>query len=341
MHMADALLSPTVGGIMWAATAITTVYCSKKVSANPDDRKIPLMGVLGAFVFTAQMINFAIPGTGSSGHLGGGILLAALLGPHASFLVMASVLIVQALFFADGGLLALGCNIFNLGFFPCLVAYPLIYKPIAGRTPTPAGVLSASLGASVIGLQLGSLGVVSQTWLSGVTELSYTSFIMFMQPIHLIIGMAEGVITAGVISFIWKARPEILSRAAGDLPVGDLPIKNVLIGFGLAALVTGGFLVLYVSENPDGLNWAVEQAGRTGTPERPATALQRNLAELQNKTAIQPEYQAKTDHSHRDRNTKSLAGLAGGIIVLLMVLVTGSIVRKIRLKNTSREQHLR
>ena len=91
---------------MWVASAGLIGYCSKKVRTVLDDRRVPLMGVLGAFIFAAQMINFAIPGTGSSGHLGGGIMLAILLGPHAAFLVIASVLVVQALCFADGGLLA-------------------------------------------------------------------------------------------------------------------------------------------------------------------------------------------------------------------------------------------
>src|SRR5512144_242562 len=122
--MADALLSPPVGGAMWAASASTIAWSSAKVRSGLNDRKVPLMGVLGAFIFAAQMINFTIPTTGSSGHLGGGLLLAVLLGPHAALLTMASVLTVQALFFADGGLLALGCNIFNLGVLPCCLAYP-------------------------------------------------------------------------------------------------------------------------------------------------------------------------------------------------------------------------
>src|SRR5512136_1177780 len=138
MHMADALLSPTVGGAMGAVTATAVAWCSREVRREADDRRVPLMGVLGAFLFAAQMINFSIPGTGSSGHLGGGLLLAILLGPHAAFLVIASVLTVQAFFFADGGLLALGCNIFNLGFFPAFVAYPLVYRVMAGdRHGTP------------------------------------------------------------------------------------------------------------------------------------------------------------------------------------------------------------
>ena len=92
MHMADALISPVVGGTMWAASAGLIGYCSKKVKDDLDDARIPLMGVVGAFIFAAQMINFTIPGTGSSGHLGGGMILAILLGPHAGFLTMASVL---------------------------------------------------------------------------------------------------------------------------------------------------------------------------------------------------------------------------------------------------------
>ena len=111
MHMADALLSPAVGGAMWAGSLGALIYCAKKMKEKMDEKMIPLMGVLGAFIFAGQMINFTIPGTGSSGHIGGGMLLAILLGPYAAFLVIASVLVIQALFFADGGLLALGANI--------------------------------------------------------------------------------------------------------------------------------------------------------------------------------------------------------------------------------------
>ncbi|MGL5205892.1 MAG: energy-coupling factor ABC transporter permease, partial [Acidaminococcaceae bacterium] len=114
MHMADALISPTVGFTMMMVTAGIAAYSIKKIQNDIDEKKIPLMGVIGAFVFAAQMINFAILATGSSGHLGGGILLAVLLGPYAGFLSMASILLIQALFFGDGGLLAYGCNVFNM-----------------------------------------------------------------------------------------------------------------------------------------------------------------------------------------------------------------------------------
>ncbi|MDD6235850.1 MAG: energy-coupling factor ABC transporter permease, partial [Clostridiales bacterium] len=108
MHMADALVTPAVGTAMYAASAAATVFSVKKVQLENDPKKIPVMGVMGAFVFAAQMINFTIPGTGSSGHLCGGMLLTALLGPYAAFLTMIGILFIQCLMFADGGLLALG-----------------------------------------------------------------------------------------------------------------------------------------------------------------------------------------------------------------------------------------
>ena len=122
------------------------------------------MGVLGAFIFAAQMINFTIPATGSSGHLAGGMILAILLGPYAAFLTIASVITVQALFFADGGLLALGCNIINMGGFACFIAYPLIYKKIAGARPTKGRILLGALVASILALQMGAFGVVLETY---------------------------------------------------------------------------------------------------------------------------------------------------------------------------------
>ena len=251
MHMADALLSPAVGATFWAGTIGTIGYASKKLKERPDDRKIPLMGVLGAFIFASQMINFTIPGTGSSGHLGGGMILAVLLGPHAAFLVMSSVLTVQALFFADGGLLALGCNIWNLGIYPCFVAYPLIYKPLAGDGRSARRTLVASLAGGIVGLQMGAVSVVLQTLLSGKTALPFTTFLLMMQPIHLAIGIVEGFVTAGVIHYVRAARPEILDSSASTAPLpAGISLRNVLVGFLALAIVTGGALSWFASALP-------------------------------------------------------------------------------------------
>lgn len=310
MHMADALISPAVGGAMWAGAAGLAAYAAKKVQSDLDDRKIPLMGVLGAFVFAAQMINFTIPGTGSSGHLGGGLLLAILLGPQAAFLTIASILTIQALFFADGGILALGCNIFNMGFLACFVAYPLIYKPLTGNTPSQSRLFIGSVLAAVIGLQLGAFGVVLETLLSGISELPFNTFVLLMQPIHLAIGLVEGLITAAIVMFVMKESPEILRKTAVNQPLGSLSIKGVVITLFIAALITGGALSWFASSDPDGLEWSI--AKTTGDEELKAPeGIHGLFAELQEKIAFLPDYNFKTDKSAAAETTASAKDTAG------------------------------
>ena len=337
--MADALISPAVGGTMWAATAGLIAYSSKKVKEAVDDRKVPLMGVLGAFIFAAQMINFSIPATGSSGHLGGGMILAILLGPWAGFLVMASVLTVQALFFADGGLLALGCNIFNLGFFSCFIAYPLIYKTIVKDNPTQAKIAVGSFLSALIGLQLGAFGVVLETVFSGISDLPFRTFVLLMQPIHLAIGIVEGLVTAAVVIFVWKARPEILNAAISSKPIGQIDIKKVLIGLLIAAAIAGGALSWFASANPDGLEWAMFKT--SGKEELEShEKVHTSLAGVQEKTAFLPDYGFKKAEREAgpeegskplwpavDTGT-SVAGLVGGAITLLMAVLIGWALKK-------------
>jgi len=338
MHMADALLSPAVGGTMWAATAATTLYCSKKVREEMDDGKIPLMGVLGAFIFASQMINFTIPGTGSSGHLGGGMILAILLGPYAAFLVMASVLTVQALFFADGGLLALGANIFNLGVFPCFLAYPFIYRPLAGKDPSPGRITLAAVVAAVVALQLGALGVVLETFASGISELPFSAFVLLMLPIHLGIGIVEGIVTAAVVHFVRTAQPDILTHAAAHRPLGGLSLRKVLVGLGVAAVVTGGALSWFASAYPDGLEWSI--AGVTGAEEveHGGGGIHAALSGLQEKTAFLPDYGFKAsgeEAAHEEEPTwpavdpgTSVSGLVGGLLTLLVAIGIGWLLRR-------------
>jgi len=128
MHVSDALISPQVGIAFWAISAGAAAYAIKKIDLESDRQQLPLVGVMGAFTFAAQMINFTIPGTGASGHLTGGLLLSVLLGPHLAFLTMMSLLLIQALFFADGGLIAYGVNVFNMGVLSCYLIYPFVYK---------------------------------------------------------------------------------------------------------------------------------------------------------------------------------------------------------------------
>lgn len=339
MHMADALLSPAVGGTLWVATAGTIAYCAKKVQQELDDRKIPLMGVLGAFIFAAQMINFSIPATGSSGHLGGGMILAILLGPYAAFLTIASVLTVQALFFADGGLLALGCNIFNLGIFPCFLAYPFIYKPIAGKIHTPMRIGLGATLAAIVGLQLGALGVVFETTASGISELPLSSFLMVMQPIHLAIGIVEGIVTTAVVTFVWKARPEILELTANARPLGNLAVGKIVGAVAVAAMVIGGTLSWFASSSPDGLEWSMAKVSGKEELESPEQGIHHSLANLQKKLAFLPDYAFKSAAAENPAEPqpqkwpmvdsgKTTSGLVGGALTLLLALMIGFLLRK-------------
>jgi cobalt/nickel transport system permease protein len=348
MHMADALLSPAVGGVMWATSAAAIAWSSRRLRRELDDSRVPLMGVLAAFIFAAQMVNFAIPGTGSSGHLGGGLILAVLLGPEAGFLAMASVLTVQALFFADGGLLALGCNICNLGFFPCFIAYPFIYRPLVGRQPTPRRLFAGAGVAAIVGLQLGACGVVVETALSGLSALPLGFFLLLMLPIHLAIGVVEGMVTALVIGFLWKARPEVFTPATSSRPVAGPPLRRLLAGVLAAALLTAGGLSWLASSRPDGLEWALSHAAAGSAADLPAGGGSPLLTAFQAKIALLPDYGFRTDGgkgaeaagvagsgrreaSPAVKAETSVAGLVGGSLTLLLAAGLGLLLRRRRL----------
>lgn len=336
MHMADALISPAVGLGFWAATAGLISFSAKKIKEKINDRLVPLMGVLGAFIFASQMINFSIPATGSSGHLGGGMILAILLGPYAAFIVMASVLTVQALFFADGGLLALGCNIFNLGFFPCFIAYPLIYEKIVGNNPTHGKIMTGSLIAAIVGLQLGAFGVVLETVFSGISELPFGTFVLLMQPIHLAIGIVEGIVTAAVVTFMWRARPEIIMDAARERSaIASLNIKKVLLGLVIVAAITGGALSWFASTHPDGLEWAMFKTSGHEELESEEN-IHGSMAAIQKKTAFLPDYGFRKNGPEIAESFEtqkeswpavepgtSVSGLVGGALTILVVVLIG------------------
>lgn len=354
MHMADALLSPAVGVTFWLASGAALAWSARKVRHDDRDYLVPLMGVLGAFVFAAMMINFTIPGTGSSGHIGGGLLLSILLGPHAALIVIASVLTVQALFFADGGILALGANIFNVGVCTCLVAYPLLYRPllaVAGASPSPRRIGAITLLAAVIGLQLGALGVVTETQLSGISSLPLSTFLLLMQPIHLAIGLVEGVASAALILFMRQARPDLFATPALALPTAPkrAPFPTRLIaGLGALALLGAGVFSWFASVQPDGLEWSI--ARTTGHSELQATesALHARFSAVQKKLALFADYKFTLDAKPGapevatrpgagkvpkpvwpavDAGT-SLAGIIGGAATLTLVMGVGFLLRR-------------
>ncbi|MDD5706137.1 MAG: energy-coupling factor ABC transporter permease [Kiritimatiellae bacterium] len=343
MHMADALVSPAVGGTMWVVSGGLLAYCANRVKTSARKDLVPMMGVLGAFVFAAQMINFSIPGTGSSGHLGGGLILTVLLGPYAAFLTIASVLTVQAFFFADGGLLALGCNIFNLGFFPAFVAYPLIYRVAVRSRHGASHAWGAAVLAAVVGLELGALGVVLETRASGISDLPLGAFLLLMLPIHLAIGVVEGLVTAAVIAFVAKARPEALPTAP---VIGDRGgPRTVLTALAVVAILIGGLASWFASTHPDGLEWSIAKVTGKETVADRGDGLHQRLAGIQTKTALLPDYGFRTSGSESSRGETeeapaaqawpavsagtSLSGIVGAATTLTLAALIGLALRLI------------
>jgi cobalt/nickel transport system permease protein len=340
MHMADALISPAVGGTLWVVSGGLIAFCARKVKQTLRDNLVPMMGVLGAFIFAAQMINFSIPGTGSSGHLVGGLILTVLLGPYAAFLVIASVLTVQAFFFADGGLLALGCNMFNMGFFPIFVGYPLIYRVMAKEQYGSSRAWVGAIIAAVVGLQLGAFSVVLETKASGISELPFSTFVLMMLPIHLAIGVVEGLATAAVVAFVAKARPEALQTAPS--PGASISLRPVLIGLAIAAVVTGGVASWFASTHPDGLEWSMAKVSGKEELESPGDGIHQGLAKVQEKTAFLPDYGFKSTEAAPETVAPSehaaapkpepwpavnagttVSGIVGGLMTLALACVVG------------------
>ncbi len=312
MHMADALVAPAVAGTMYVCSAVAAGYSVKKVRLEYEPKKIPVMGIMGAFVFAAQMINFTIPGTGSSGHLCGGMLLSALLGPYAGFITMIGVLLVQCLLFADGGILAFGCNVWNMAFYGCFIGALLIWNPIMKKGMSRIKIIVASVLGCVLTLQLGAFSVSLETFFSGVSKLPFTAFVGMMQPIHLAIGLVEGLITAAVLIFVYEARPELLVKSEQSTKKARLSFKSTLAVLAAAVVIVGGGISLVASSYPDGLEWSIEKL--TGSTEIDAEGKVYEQAEnIQEKTSLLPDYSFK--NSDGDMGTV-FSGIMGSAVVI-------------------------
>jgi cobalt/nickel transport system permease protein len=317
---------------MYAVSTGALARSTSKINSEVLEKKIPIMAVAGSFVFAAQMINFTIPATGSSGHIGGGILLAAMLGGYPALMTIAAVLSIQSLFFADGGLLALGANIFNLGVIPCLIVYPLIFKPLIKKGMNRKSLTIASILAVIVALQLGAFGVVVETVLSGVSMLPMLTFAMVMQPIHLAIGLVEGLVTAGILVFVFAMRPEILESSNQDTIIKrNTSLKRILAVFLISTLLLGGVVSIFASTNPDGLEWSIAKV--TGVSEIQAEGFVHTLSSsIQQITAFMPHYnQDKTDPSGSLNNTTA-AGLIGSGLTFLVAGSIGVAITKSKKK---------
>ena len=326
MHMADALVSPPVAATVAVASFAVGGYSVYKLKKESSPEKVPLMGIMGAFVFAAQMINFSIPGTGSSGHLCGGLLLAALLGPYGAFISMMTILLLQCLLFADGGLMAYGCNCWNMAFYACFFGYYCIYMPITKKEFSKKRIITASILGSVLSLQLGAFSVVIETLLSGVTKLPFTAFVALIQPIHIAIGAIEGIITAAVLIFVYNTRPEILENGRGE---AIFSFKKLIVILTVITLMIGGGLSLYASSYPDGLEWSIENV--TGSEELEADDEVYNaMSDIQEKTAILPDYSFK---NYKGDVGTSFSGIIGSVCVSAVLIAAAYIFKFYRRKD--------
>ena len=240
LHIPDGFLSLPVAFAFWIITIIFVNLAVRKTRGQFGERQIPLMGIMAAFIFAAQMINFPVAG-GTSGHLLGGALAAIILGPWAGILVMVTVVSVQALIFQDGGLVVMGANIFNMGILTTLVGYGL-FRGVVNRGKNTK--LAFAGIASWVSVVAGALLTAFQLWLSGTSPLR----IVFpaMLGVHILIGLGEAFITVAALTFIYQIRPDIVTDEKSKGGRGWI-LTGILITF-VVLLISP-----LASVNPDGL----------------------------------------------------------------------------------------
>ncbi len=252
-------------------------------------------------------------------------MLSAMLGHWGGFLTMIGVLLIQCLFFADGGLLALGCNVWNMAFYGCFVGALLIWRPIMRGGADKKKITAASVIGCIVTLQLGAFSVVLETALSGITELPFKAFAAAMQPIHLAIGLVEGLITAAVLCFVYEARPALLWGVEDSMAKTKekMSLKKTLGILGAAAAAIGGILALFASSLPDGLEWAIGRL--TGAEEVESTGRIYDLfAGIQQSSSFLPDYSLPGSESAAGT---TVSGLAGALIVAVVCVLVCFVFR--------------
>jgi cobalt/nickel transport system permease protein len=250
LHIPDGMLSPVISIIFWVISAVFIFIAIRKTQGELGERQIPLMGVMAAFIFAAQMLNFPIAG-GATGHLLGGALAAAALGPWAGMLVMTSVVVVQGLLFQDGGLLVMGANIFNMGLLTVVVGYGVFR--IAALKSRNARLAAVGIGAW-LSVMAAALFTSLQLWLSMSARLDLV--VPAMMGVHALIGIGEALITVAALSFVMRMRPDITEpglqaakTSRGWIAAGMLVVLALVILSPMAAV------------NPDGLEKVAEDLG--------------------------------------------------------------------------------
>ncbi|MGD8821748.1 MAG: energy-coupling factor ABC transporter permease [Anaerolineales bacterium] len=251
LHIPDGFLSTLIAVIGWVLALGVIGLALRQTRKQLGERQIPLMGVLAAFIFAAQAINFPVAG-GTSGHLLGGALAAIVIGPWAGVLVMTAVIAVQGLLFQDGGLLVMGWNILNMGVFTAFTGYAAynFMRQMLGQSKG-ARLAGAFFGAWV-SVMVGAIATSFELALSGTTSLSLA--LPAMAGVHALIGLGEGLITTGAVALLEASRPEVLST--GENAPGRRGATLVLAGLALALVLA--VVSPWASPSPDGLEAVAE-----------------------------------------------------------------------------------
>jgi cobalt/nickel transport system permease protein len=262
LHIPDGFLTPVVSLVGWALAIIVLVIAVRQTRRQLAERQVPVMGVMAAFIFAAQAVNFPVA-AGTSGHLLGGALASIALGPWAGALMMTSVIVVQGLVFQDGGLMAMGWNIVNMGIltaFSGRLVYDVVRR-MAG--PGGAGRLSGAIAGAWVSVEIGAIATAIELAVSGTTPLFLA--LPAMAGVHALIGLGEALITVGAVALLQTSRPQVL--LAGESAPGKKTASIVVIGLA-AALVVAMFSPL-ASSSPDGLEAVAGAQGFLGQAQEP------------------------------------------------------------------------
>ncbi|GAA3121453.1 energy-coupling factor ABC transporter permease [Planomonospora alba] len=283
MHVPDGFFNAAVSVSAAAVAAAGVAVCLRGARRELDDRTAPMVGLVAAFVFAVQMLNFPVA-AGTSGHLLGGALAAILVGPYAAVLCMAVVLLVQGFFFADGGLTALGVNITLMGLVTVVTGwgvFRLVTRVARGR----AALTAASFAAALVSVPASALTFTLLFWIGGTAPVEIGTVAAAMGGVHVLIGIGEGLITAVTVGTVLAARPDLVYGARGlaaplvlrgadgertvvpAAPARDAsprPARPFLLAGTALTLVLAGAVSFFASGNPDGLERVAEDEGFIG-----------------------------------------------------------------------------
>jgi cobalt/nickel transport system permease protein len=302
LHIPDGFLSFIVSAVCWAISAMVLSVAISRTNKSLGEKQVPLMGVMAAFIFAAQMINFPVAG-GTSGHLLGGALAAIVLGPWAAMVVMTAVIAVQSLLFQDGGLLVMGANILNMGLITSVIGYGL-YRAVLGR-PRRVKLVVAGF-AAWLSVMAGALATALELWLSGTSNLQTVTLAML--GVHAVIGIGESLITVAALTFILQTRPGLVGEESAAAHGGR--------GWAIAGVVLSLVVILlspFASANPDGLERVATNLG----------FINRSQSAVYN---LLPDYTLPI--LGRTPLSTIMAGVIGMFVVLALALIAGRSLQK-------------